>query len=271
MIKLEASGLTDTGMKRKKNEDSLYLDDPMGLYIVADGMGGHKAGEVASMIVVQTMKDYMRQFKHDDDDVEELPDTFDSLSKEANRLISGITLSNRAVYEVSKSRPTYSGMGSTVSAIYLADHTIIAANVGDSPIYLIHDEKIEMVSVPHTVVAEQQAIDPDAAKQIGEQFKHILTRSMGINETVKPDVTEFHCYKGDMLVICSDGLTDMVEEEEILKTVLEAENMDKACATLVQMANNRGGLDNITVIVLKIKSIVDGKGGIMEFVSRLFK
>jgi protein phosphatase len=267
MVLIESAGITDVGRKRPHNEDSLFIDEDQNLYVVADGMGGHAAGEVASKLVVETLRDYMQRFK-EDEDAEELEDTDESLSKEANRLLSGILLANRGVYHVASSKEKLKGMGSTVSAAYFTDDALILANVGDSPIYLIHNGSIELLSVIHNVITEQMAIDPEAAQSIGAQYRNLLTRAMGIEETVLPDITEIPYYQGDKVVISSDGLTDLVEPEEILD-IIESENPEKACKTLVDMANDRGGHDNITVITLTVKSVKHQSGGIMGAISWL--
>ena len=267
MYHIESAGLTDVGKKRKGNEDTLLVNDELGLYIVADGMGGHQAGEVASKLVVESIRDYMKRFQNGTD-VEELEDVDDALSKEANRILAGIQLSNRVVHEIAKSRENYQGMGSTVSVLYFNDQTLIAANVGDSPIYLIHKGKIELLSVPHTVLAEHSAIDPEGAKQLGNEYKHMLTRAMGTEQTVKANICEIPVFRDDVLVISSDGLSDLVTPEEVLEVVIGNET-PKACESLVDLANSRGGTDNITVIVTKVKKVAAGDGKMKELISRV--
>lgn len=269
MIVVESAGITDLGLKRKGNEDSMFLDDQMKLYVVADGMGGHQAGEVASSLVVETIKDYMSQY-HSGVDYPEPAEIDSSLSKSANRLISSVKLSNRVVYQVSLKKTSYRGMGSTVSAVYFTDDTIISCNVGDSPIYLIRDKEIEVLSVPHTVLAEHIAKNPEAASRIGKEYSHMLTRAMGIEDTVKADICEIECFKDDIVVIASDGLTDKVSPEEI-RDVVTQKRPDKSCRHLVDLANERGGDDNITVIVLKVKSVDRNPGGIIRHMLRRIK
>lgn len=269
MFIIESAGLTDVGKKRKNNEDSLFLSDKQKLYVVADGMGGHQAGEVASSLVVETLWEYMKRFA-EGEDVEELEAYDDALSLEANRLLSGIRLANQSVYQAAQSKPAYKGMGSTVSSAYFTKNTLITANVGDSPIYLIHNGKIEMLSVPHTVMAEQEAMDPENAKQLGQEFRHMLTRAMGVRESVDADISEIQCFKGDRLVICSDGLSEKVTKDEIHE-IVKKERSDKACRKLVDLANERGGDDNITVIVLRVKNSLAGKSRFFKFLTRLFK
>lgn len=268
MVAVDSAGITDVGMKRKGNEDSLFLDDELGLYVVADGMGGHLAGEVASGLVVDTIRDYMKRLS-DDDNAEELEDSDETLSKKANQLLASITLANKGVHQVAKSNKAYRGMGSTVSAACFTDDTLIVANVGDSPIYYVHNGEIELLSVIHSVIAEQEAINPEAAKNIAPQYRHMLTRGMGIEETVQPDVCEIQCFDGDIIILCSDGLTDFLKPKEILE-VLVNNRPDKACQKLVDMANERGGDDNITIIVLKVQTEKHLGGGIAGLVSRIF-
>jgi protein phosphatase len=141
-------------------------------------------------------------------------------------------------------------MGSTVAAIYYADSTIIAANLGDSPIYLVRRGEIEPLYVPHTLVAEQTAIDPERAKLLEERFHHVITRAIGVAEEAFPDVCEVPFFPGDIIILCSDGLSNMVSPEEICD-IVGNNNPEAACRLLVDLANERGGDDNITVIVLR--------------------
>ncbi len=253
MIIIESAGITDIGKKRKGNEDALFLDDNLGLYVVADGMGGHRAGEIASNLVVETMGEFFQLSKNNGDGHGKI-NSDKTLSREANRLLSSIHLSNKVVHEASLGNDACRGMGSTVSAVYLTDVTLIAANVGDSPIYLIRDGKIKMLSVLHTVLAEQTALNPENAKRLGTEFRHVLTRAMGTDDSVKADIYEIQCFKDDILVISSDGLTDKATPEEILELVHQ-NGLNSACQKLVKLANDRGGEDNITAIVLKVKAV----------------
>lgn len=269
MAKIESAGISDIGKRRKQNEDSLFLDDRMGLYVVADGMGGHKAGEVASKLVVETIRDYIRQGQLDGR-VEKLVEADENLSKEARLLLGGIQLSNRIVHQTALSNEAYRGMGSTVSAVYFTEKTFIVANVGDSLIYLIRDGEIEQLAVPHTLIAEQAERDPENAELLWGDFKHVLTRAMGVDDTVKADINEVPFFKDDMIVICSDGLTDKADAEEILKLVYK-QRSEKACKGLVDLANSRGGDDNITAIVLKVASMGNKTGGLSAWLKRVVK
>jgi protein phosphatase len=252
MIEIESSGITDIGKRRELNEDSFFYDDGMGLYVVADGMGGHNAGEVASKLVVKTLRDYLNQ-NPAQDSVQERTKADDKLSGDARRLLTGIHLSNHVVHQAALQNEAYKGMGSTVSAVYVTDKTFIVANVGDSLVFLIRDGQIKLLSVPHTLVAEQAELDPDNAELLWNDFKHVLTRAMGVDKSVKADIKEMPFFRNDILVISSDGLTDKATPEEILELV-NNQRSDLACRHLVDLANARGGEDNITAIVLRIKS-----------------
>jgi serine/threonine protein phosphatase PrpC len=269
MLKIESAGSSDIGRRRKQNEDSMFLDDRMGLYVVADGMGGHNAGEVASKLVVETIQDYIRQNQSEDLIVEPVGRDA-NLSKEARLLLAGIQLSNRIVHQAALSNEAYRGMGSTVSAVYFTENTFIVANVGDSLIYLIRDGEIEQLAVPHTLIAEQTQRDPENAELLWSDFKHVLTRAMGVDEKVKADISEVPVLKNDILVICSDGLTDKASAEEILELAYNRRS-DKACKSLVDLANARGGDDNITAIVLKVISMGNESAGLMARINRVLK
>ncbi len=265
MIIVESASITDKGKKRKVNEDALILEDALGLYVVADGMGGHRAGDIASRLVVETIGEYIKK-SIGNDDCDQIADFDEALSLEANRLLSAIRLSNQVVHEASLGNKLWLGMGSTVSTLYFTENTLIAANVGDSPIYLVRAGKIKLLSVPHTFLAEQKALNPENAEKLGMEFRHVLTRAVGTEKFVKVDIYEIQCFKDDILVISSDGLDDKVSPEEILE-LTHNYGPDAACQKLVDLANDRGGDDNITVIVLKIKLVKNSQRKIKRFLA----
>lgn len=267
MLVIESAGQTDTGKVRRDNEDALLVDDELGLYVIADGMGGHRAGEVASRIVIESLHDYVKGCRNGAAPPQ--PVVVDpSLSDEANRILSAIAVSNRKVKEAAEATEEYLGMGSTVSAVYVNERTLVAANVGDSPIYLIHKGRIELLSVSHTVLAEHAAINPIGTALLSSEFKHVLTRAVGTEAEVKADICEVPYFKDDILVIGSDGLTDLVEAEEIQESVT-SHSPCTACRQLVDLANARGGLDNISVIVLKVKKAGRGDGKMKRLFMRV--
>ena len=249
-IKVSSSAISDVGKKRKHNEDSYFTNDDVFLYVVADGMGGHKAGEVASKIVVETIQDRMQQPPDNNDGID-LVGVEEECAPETLRLLAGIHLANKAVHHMSSKKEMFKGMGSTVAAVMLAGSKIIVANVGDSPVYLIRNQDIETLSIPHTYMAEHAALAPEGAKPLSEKYRHMITRAVGIKPEVNPDYCEIQGLQGDILVICSDGLSDKIKDKEILK-VLSKYTPAQASKALVQAANKRGGDDNITVIIIQI-------------------
>jgi len=252
MIDIASAGISDIGRKRHSNQDYFLIDDTHRLYVVADGMGGHQAGEVASQLVVDSLHQYFSASTPTHETAETAPqDPF--LSHEANRLRDAIHYANQQVYQAAENNKAYKGMGSTLAAVQFIKNTFIAANVGDSPIYLIHEKSIETLSVPHTLMAEQKDFSPEDQALLGPELQHMLTRGMGVEDTVKPDICESPCFSGDRLVVCSDGLSGKVLPEEILDVVL-SRRTPNACQALVDMANQRGGEDNITVVVLHVKA-----------------
>ncbi len=255
-MKIFSAGLTDIGRKRDNNEDSFYSDDHVGLYIVADGMGGHRAGEVASDTVVSSIKDYMEAF-HTSPVAQEASET--NMSPAATAVCHSIELANRVVYQLSQDQGSYKGMGSTAAVAYMYDNTFITANVGDSRIYLIRKNSIEQLTRDHTLLAEQMRKNPDWDPNTASiPMKHILVRAVGIHETVETDVYEIQPLPGDLFLMCSDGLTDVHSDEEIHHIVLGGGSLDEICSRLVDSANERGGPDNITVVVMLIQK--QGKG-----------
>lgn len=261
MYRVESAGLTDVGRKRKENEDAFCMDDPAGLYVVSDGMGGHRAGEVASRMVVEVVRDVVTGQKRIPPGDEK---TEPSVSVNANLLLSAIRAANQAVFNASAGNESFNGMGATVSAVLLSDETLVAANVGDSPIYLVHNGSMERLSVPHTLEAEHAAFNPEGKTDLDPRYRHVLTRAVGTHETVLADACEIQRFEGDIQVICSDGLSNAVAPDEILR-IVQQETPAEACRQLVDLANQRGGDDNITVVVIKS---APAKFRIRQFVKR---
>jgi len=249
MIQLESAGITNVGKVREKNEDAYMVDNKNQYYLVADGIGGHLSGEVASGIVVDSFKDYLKNITVDDSF--EISDT---LCKEGKRLMALIHKANELVYKRSSEDKNCRGMGSTVSAVCFSDSTLVSANVGDSPTYLIRDGEAELISSIHNVGSDRVSIDPDRIKALGPKVLKMLSRAIGAAEDVSPDAREIPCFAGDRVVVCSDGLSNFVDPREIAEKVTSNPPED-ACHILVDLANERGGLDNITVIVIEIKSV----------------
>ncbi|MGD8988751.1 MAG: Stp1/IreP family PP2C-type Ser/Thr phosphatase [Syntrophobacterales bacterium] len=255
-MKIHSAGLTDIGRKRDNNEDTFYADDKVGLYIVADGMGGHRAGEVASSTVVSSVKDYMEAF-HTSPVAKDAKEG--NMSPAATAVSHSIELANRVVFQLSQDQGSYKGMGSTAAVAYMHGDTLVTANVGDSRIYLIRADGIEQLTQDHTLLAEHMRKNPNwDPNSASIPMKHILVRAVGIHETVETDVYEIQPLPGDLILMCSDGLTDMLSDEEIHQAVLEGGALEEVCDRLVEMANERGGLDNITAVLMLLQK--EGKG-----------
>jgi PPM family protein phosphatase len=249
-LKIGARGVTDVGRKRDHNEDAFLIDEELSLYIVADGMGGHAGGGTASRLAVETIQREMQQAR----DAE--PNLFGpSAGVEDSRLPdvlrAAVERACSVIYDTAQHDPDLAGMGTTVTAALVRDHAAFVAHVGDSRCYLVRGGRIYQVSEDHSLVNEQLkagAISADEARN--SRFKNIITRSVGFEQEVQVDVMGLEVEAGDALVICCDGLSNLVDDHEILETV-EALPVDDAPARLVALANERGGDDNITVVVVR--------------------
>ena len=260
MYRLKSGGVSDLGLERKVNEDSYYLDPDNNLFIVADGMGGHAAGEVASRISVDTVVDFIKTMVKEK--TVNWPFEFnEELSSVANGLINAVQSANQAVGRAVVEDPQKAGMGSTIVALLIEDEQAYIAHVGDSRAYRIReqvlpsavrDNKIEQLTNDHSWVNEQvkyNLLSEEEAKN--HRFKNVITRALGSQPEVKVDLRTEEIEKGDYLILCSDGLSSLVEAEDIKEIILNSnQDPQKACHDLVKTANNNGGTDNITVIIV---------------------
>lgn len=239
-MKIKAYGKTDVGRKRQINQDSILVNARHNIYAVADGMGGHKGGEVASAMAVETLQEVLAQEAN-------------SLSPEM-RIERAYKLANDRIYESSHKagNKDLEGMGTTLVSFYAAQHKIFISNVGDSRAYLFRDGRIWQITEDHSLVQEQiraGLIDPTKSEEmIG---KNVITRSVGYDQIVKIDVM-FRAYtKGDVFLLCSDGLTGMVPNEEIAK-ILTKNPLEKVSQICIDEANKAGGTDNISCLVISL-------------------
>lgn len=258
---IQAAGLTDVGLKREGNEDAFSTDEENGLFIVADGMGGHLAGEVASSIAVEMINNSFRRWLQNEAPLDEVYGTADgSLSLLGNYLSSSIRLANRVVYEMAREYDQYHGMGTTVAAIRVTPSLIVAANAGDSRIYMVRGRELERLSRDHTIVSEQVDLGmmtPEEAET--SPLRHVLTRNLGSSEDLDVEVYEIEPSEEDRFILCSDGLTDLMSDEEILETTLEHDDPEALCKAFVKTALQRGGHDNTTVVSVFVKGVAKGK------------
>ncbi|MBN1203669.1 MAG: Stp1/IreP family PP2C-type Ser/Thr phosphatase [Myxococcaceae bacterium] len=253
-LKVVSAGLTDVGRKRNHNEDSFLIDDELQLYVVADGMGGHAGGGTASRIAVETIDKELRRARDGrDNPFVSMPNLQDALIPEALR--SAVERACMAIYTAAQEDPRLSGMGTTVISLVVKDDQAFFAHVGDSRAYLIRGELIQQISEDHSLVNEQikaGMITPEEAKH--SRYKNIITRSVGFEEEVQVDVMGVITEPDDIFLLCSDGLANMLEDREIHELVRAAPSLQEMPKRLVDMANERGGDDNITVIVVQVQA-----------------
>ena len=249
-MQIKAAGMTDVGLQREGNEDSFSVQDAFGLYMVADGMGGHLAGEVASRVAVEMINESFRKWWENQAPPDELFGISDeSLSREGNYILGSIRLANRVIYEMAGEYEQYNGMGTTIVSLLVGSELIVAANVGDSRMYLVRDDRIERMSKDHTIVAEHVEMgvmtEDEAARS---PLRHILTRNLGSSENVDPEIFEIEPSNEDRFILCSDGLTDLATDDEILKLALTESDPQRLSRRLIDLALKRGAHDNTTVV-----------------------
>jgi len=249
---LKAVGLTHVGRQRQHNEDTFLVADDAKLFLVADGMGGHAAGEIASRIAVDSISEFILHTKEDDGT---WPHAYDEhFGRATNRLMAALRLANTRVLEAMRKDARLRGMGTTVVACLADDKTMSVAHVGDSRAYLVRDGQLSRLTNDHSWVFEQvQAGMLTEAEAEKHPLRNVITRALGGALSVTPDAAEVESRVGDVYLLCSDGLTGMVPEEEILRVISENESeLEKACQRLIDIANERGGLDNVTAILVGV-------------------
>ena len=247
---IEVAGLSHVGLVRKHNEDSIFWDAGLGLFVVADGLGGHAAGEVASRIVVERIEKAIESTAGQD--VKSLPSYDSGLSANGNRLRAAILDSDSAITDDIVRHPERETMGSTVVACLVEGSKATIAHVGDSRAYLVGEEAIAQVTRDHSWVAEQVAngiLTIDEAKR--HPFRNVITQALGNGNDLAIDVVELELKGSDAILLCSDGLSGMVPDEDILSIVKQASNLQVAARGLIDRAIENGGEDNVSVVVLK--------------------
>ncbi|MDZ4098360.1 MAG: Stp1/IreP family PP2C-type Ser/Thr phosphatase [Methylophilaceae bacterium] len=249
---LEVVRLTDVGQRRDHNEDAVASDTEIGLLVLADGMGGYKAGEVASEIAVLTivaeLKEEMSQLEPGQ------VDSVTGMQAEGLLLIDAAEKANASIFSVSESQPQCAGMGTTLVAALFTNNKVLVGHVGDSRMYRLRGEQFEQITEDHSLLQEQiksGLITPEQAKLSSN--KNLVTRAVGIDPEVELELHEHDVEVGDIYLLCSDGLTDLVDDADIHATLVGlSSNLEMAANQLVQMANDNGGKDNISVILAKV-------------------
>ena len=249
-MELYSFGKTDVGMKRKINQDSIVCREELRLFVVADGMGGHKAGEIASGIVIDSMVRFIKATEEDKNITWPFPYD-DRYSYEANRLAVSIKIANQLIFHESQAEESFKGMGSTVVAVLFSEATAHIAHVGDSRIYRIREKAIEQMTEDHSLLNMEMKRRKMSEEEIKNfPYKNVITRALGSKESVDVDIREEILRPRDLYLLCSDGLSGLVEAEEIRDILVQdPENLESAGTRLVDMANERGGIDNISVVI----------------------
>jgi protein phosphatase len=250
--KIAIAGLTDTGRVRGHNEDAIGSDDRLGLLVLADGMGGLKAGEVASAMAVEVVTrevtDVVRGLTPGQSDEDS------GYAMESLAVGRAVLKANETIFQVASTQPQCAGMGTTLVVLMFYDNRFTVAHVGDSRLYRLREGAFEQVTVDHSLV--QELVDrgfytPEEARTASN--KNIVTRALGIGEEVRYDMQEEVALAGDIFLLCSDGLTDMLEDDRIHTILREnQDNLDKAARRFVQEANENGGRDNISVLLARV-------------------
>ena len=252
-MQIVSSGLSDVGRVRTNNEDSFRIVEALNLFILSDGMGGEAHGEVASAMAVDVINKYCESEKEDSGAtvLDEVPA---NISSQTRRLKNAVAQANFQIFQSAQKNPEQRGMGATITALWLKDTLLSIAHVGDSRAYLLRNGNLQQLTNDHSLVAEQVRrglITPQQAEE--SEMQSVLLRALGAHPEVEIDVDEVEIIPRDVLLLCSDGLTRMVTEPEIAGA-LQAEMVPSAAAErLIALANENGGIDNITVIVVRFE------------------
>ncbi len=246
------AGKTDVGRVRSHNEDNLLIPDEVPIAVVSDGMGGHACGEVASEITVDTIGNYYKQTAQEGG--RSWPFRLPQAEIERNRMITAIKLANSQIFDTAAAEAEKKGMGCTVEALYFSQGRFYIGHVGDSRVYRIRGGAIQLLTEDHSLLNDWRRMKEMSGEEI-RNFPHrnVVVRALGLSESVAVDVIVEEYKIGDIYLMCSDGLNDMLEDEEILALVeAKKKRLDGACAALVDAANEAGGKDNITVLLAHV-------------------
>ena len=251
-MKIRYAAKTDVGMKRTHNEDYFSLIEDEQLFLVADGMGGHASGEVASKMAAETIGEFYQRTREDEDAT--WPYKMDrSLSYVENRLVCAVKLANLRIFETSCRDIRYKGMGTTLVSCMVSGDKAYVGHVGDSRVYRIRGGAIAQITRDHSLLEDYKEAKPDMTEEEERNFPHknVITRALGMRETVQVDIKAHQIQSGDLFILCSDGLSGMVPDEQILYVASNAKSLERAVAELVDAANRAGGTDNVTTLLLQ--------------------
>jgi serine/threonine protein phosphatase PrpC len=252
-MRIRYAAKTDPGLKRNHNEDYFSLIEDEQVFLVADGMGGHACGEVASKMAAEVVREFFLRSK---DDEATWPYKMDKqLSYLENRLVVGIKLANQRIFEAASRDMRLKGMGTTVVMGQISGERLYIAHVGDSRCYRVRAGAVKQMTRDHSLFEDYKEARPDMSYEEQKKFPHknVITRALGMRDTVQVDLTSEDIQDGDVFLLCSDGLSGMVDDKRIGATVGKARDLETAVAGLIEAANQAGGNDNITVLALECR------------------
>jgi protein phosphatase len=252
---LTAHGFSHVGRVRQSNEDSWLVDNDLGLYIVADGMGGHNAGEVASKMAVDVMRAFLARTR-DGEDVTWPFGLNPQHSFHANRLTTALRIANRRVFKVSESRGDYTGMGTTVVAVLIEGDNAVYASVGDSRLYLFRSGQLTQLTRDDSWIATVLAANPEVDRKslASHPMRHVLTNVLGARDELDAAPAELQLSAGDQLLICSDGLYNGLDESAMADILAAEPDVNRATVRLVETSVERSGSDNTTAVLIRVAS-----------------
>jgi protein phosphatase len=251
-----AHGKTDVGRQRGHNEDAFISETELDLFVVCDGMGGNNAGEVASALATTSLCNFFRATQNGIVPGEELRGD-QGLTEAARRLTMGVRKANADVFEISSTRLEHKGMGSTIVAMSVSRETssVQVAHVGDSRCYRIRDGKIEQLTRDHSLIGDALAWNPNLSEEeLSMLPKNIISRALGLKQAVEVDIRADLGLPGDIYLLCSDGLCGVIKDRQILEAILLSSDLAEACESLIALANDAGGPDNITAVAVRLEA-----------------
>ena len=268
--KVQFAALTDTGQVRDHNEDAIATMADVGLLVLADGMGGYSAGEVASGIAVKTVVELVNAAAERENRAD--LDTTTGFMRQSIVLRDAVMRANKIIYQTAQSQPQCEGMGTTIIACLFHDNRVSIAHVGDSRMYRIRNGTLKQMTLDHSLL--QELVDrgfysPEEAQR--STNRNYVTRALGVEATVDVEIQEAAVEPGDLYLLCSDGLPDMVEDEDIHLTISTfSANLEVATKQLIQLANEHGGRDNISVMLAEVKEAFPAKRGLLTQLRGIF-
>jgi PPM family protein phosphatase len=250
-MRVRFAGATNIGRKRDHNEDSIYLPQDDRLVIVADGMGGHASGEIASQVAVDVVVEHFRDTSNQQ--VLTWPYKVDrDYRTHVNRMTTSVMLANLEIWERAQREPRFKGMGTTCVAAYFLDDTVVIGHVGDSRCYRLRNHELVQLTEDHSLINDYIKMKRVTAEEAESwPHKNVIVRALGMKESVQVDILTEAPRMGDVFVLCSDGLSGMVPDDQMMHIVDSERDLDRAVARLIDAANEEGGVDNISVVLAR--------------------